>query len=624
MKSFPLCHDCRHEYEDVDDRRFHAETLACPHCGPRLSFLNHHGFIEDRAEVALNHACTIIRNGKILAVKGLGGFQLWVNALSERSVEELRSRKHRPRKPFAVLFSSLEELRNHCLVSTKEASLLQSPESPIVLVEKRMTSSLATLVSPDNPYIGAMLPYTPLHHLLMDELRTPVVATSGNLSEEPLITEDQEALHRLRSIADAYLTHNRQIARPVDDSVARIVQEERIILRRARGYAPQPFELPNSHITEQCHFSVLAVGGHLKNTVAIATDTQVVVSQHIGDLDTVEANSAFKQTVTDQQKLFNVHPRVIACDLHPDYRSTRYAHRLSEQLQIPVTPVQHHHAHVASCMAEHGLEGPVLGVTWDGAGYGPDGTIWGGEFLRCDNASFERIAALYPFRLPGGEKCMREPRRTALSLLYETFGKNLQQLPLPFLYSTGTELTTRIISLLEKDVHCPVTTSMGRLFDGISSMLGLRHVSTFEGEAAMALEFAAGLIPIDDEPAPSFFSMPIENGRHGLQIIDWRPYLKQLVLSSLKGKTLEHMSQAFHQSLANLIVRVAENVGLSRVVLTGGVFQNVRLTTLATHQLRKSGYLVYTNRQYPTNDGGIAFGQAIIAQTRYREALNSE
>ena len=528
----------------------------------------------------------------------------------------IRRRKQRPRKPFAVLFPSLRLLHDHCLVSPEEEMLLQSPASPIVLLLKKHSPALADSIAPDNPYIGAMLPYTPLHYLLMEELGHPVIATSGNCSEEPIIIDEQEAFSRLNGIADVFLTHNRPIARPVDDSIVRVNNGEATLLRRARGYAPIPLTISKSRTHDTPLSSVLAVGGQLKNTVAVTTQDQVLVSQHIGNLSTVEADLQFTHIITNQLDLFNVNPQAIACDLHPDYRSTLYAHRLSKQLQIPVIPVQHHHAHIATCMAEHGLEGPVLGIAWDGSGYGSDGTLWGGEFLLCDYSSFRRIAHLRPFRLPGGEVCMREPRRVALSLLYDVFGEEARRLQLPTLQALEPDLTASLISLLQKDVRCLTTTSMGRFFDAMSSILGLQHLSTFEGEAAMALEFAATSRHDTSQERACRTPIELREIQENTWEIDWHPSLRSIIQAHLHGISPAQLSKDFHYYLVDIIERVVKKFPHYIIVLSGGVFQNTRLTTLAIDRLQASGHRVYTNMQYPTNDGGLALGQAIIAQTK--------
>ncbi len=622
MHEFPLCNDCQTEYNDESDRRFHAETIACPACGPHISLCDQTGKILAKREDAITQSCLLIRSGHILAVKGLGGFQLWSDALSHEAVQTLRSRKHRPRKPFAVLFPSIATLREHCLVSPKENALLRSTEAPIVLLKKKPSFALTSLIAPDNPYVGAMLPYTPLHHLLMAELLTPVIATSGNRSDEPIVIDQDTALQRLHGIADAFLTHNRPIARPVDDSVVRTVNHEQSILRRARGYVPRPLLMNTTHDESAALGTTLAVGGQLKSTVAITTHNQVILSQHIGDLSTREAYSQFEQTVTDQLRLFNVQPRAVACDLHPDYHSTLFAHQLGKRLDIPIVPVQHHHAHIVSSMVEHGLQGPVLGVAWDGAGYGPDGTLWGGEFLRCDYSGFERIAHLQPFRLPGGETCMREPRRVAFSLLYEVFGEETLDLDCPPLHSLGASLAKSLATLMDKQVHCPSTTSMGRLFDGISSLLGLCQISTFEGEAAMALEFEGHKGQMGkDCSLETLWPLSNTHDEHSALTIDWRPYIKQLVRQHHRNSA-EETARQFHQHLTDIIIAIAEKVESTHIVLSGGVFQNVLLTSLAVAKLQTHGFSVYTSHKAPPNDGGLALGQAMIC--RASKALQSQ
>lgn len=624
MKRFPLCEACQREYENMSDRRFHAEAIACPACGPHLKLWDQEGKVLAKTEGALFQACSIVRERKVLAVKGLGGFQFLVDAQSESAVQELRNRKHRPRKPFAVLFPSIEVLKEHCECSTEEKRLLTSPESPIVILRRKEDSSLAPSVSPDNPYVGAMLPYTPLHHLLMANLQRPVVATSGNRSEEPIVIDEREALSRLHDIADTFLVHNRPIARPVDDSVVRVVNGEFMMLRRARGYAPAPITIKALNQKRQTLPPVLAVGGHLKNTVAVTTQDQVVMSQHIGDLSTPEAFAQFERTVSDQLKLFNVKPQAIVCDLHPDYRSTIFAKKLGKEMNIMVIPVQHHYAHILSCMAEHGLEGPVLGVAWDGGGYGTDGTIWGGEFLLADYSGFKRVGHLKPFRLPGGEVCMREPRRVALSLLYETFGEECLEMDIPPIHSLGPDLAQSLVELLKKDVNCPITTSMGRLFDGISSILGLCHLNTFEGEAAMTLEFAAEKGTEDQLDDHYLFPLiPLSPERKGKgrgfssesvqKIADWQPLLRSVVRETWKGKSSSEIGLKFHKTLTEWIVNAGKNQNCSPIILTGGVFQNSLLLKLTKAQLQQANYQIFTHHHIPLNDGGLSFGQTMVA-----------
>ncbi|MDH5724273.1 MAG: carbamoyltransferase HypF, partial [Nitrospira sp.] len=432
MAGFTLCSACAAEYGAETNRRFHAEAIACPTCGPSLCLWNEHGHDVTDGEEAVQRAVSLLEQGLIVAVKGLGGFQLWVDARSQEAVQRLRNRKRRPDKPFALLFPSIEEVRRYCLLSSEEEALLLSPQAPIVLARKRRDARLADAVAPDNPYLGAMLSATPLHHLLMASLRRPIVATSGNRSEEPIVTDERDAVIRLKGIADAFLVHDRPITRPVDDSVVLLVdgksenhdrgavtkpKPEMIIVRRARGYVPQAIRWSDG-LPHKVQSPILAVGGHLKNTVALLTGDRVMLSQHLGDLSTVEADRAFRQAIEDLQRLLHVTPQAIACDLHPDYRSTSFARELAATLSVPLVPVQHHHAHVASCMAERKLDGEVLGIAWDGAGYGGDGQVWGGEFFIAGYRRFTRFASLTPFRLLGGEAAMKEPGRSAAAILW--------------------------------------------------------------------------------------------------------------------------------------------------------------------------------------------------------------
>ncbi|MDC4206028.1 MAG: carbamoyltransferase HypF [Candidatus Manganitrophus sp.] len=390
MRGFPLCGDCRNEYENRSDRRFHAEPNACPACGPHLELWEPDGSVRASRDAALRAAADALRLGKIVAVKGLGGFHLMVDARNEEAVQRLRLRKIREAKPFALMFPTLASVKTVCRLSELEARLLLSPESPIVLLKKSAPSAIAFSVAPENPYLGVLLPYTPLHHLLMSELGFPVVATSGNRSEEPICTDENDALRRLAGIAELFLVHNRPIVRPLDDSVVRVIAVRPLILRRARGYAPLSFQIETNR-------SLLAVGGHLKNTVAISAGGKITISQHLGDLENAEADRSFRQTITDLKKLYHHSPDAIVCDLHPDYRSTQFA----RETGLPLCPVQHHYAHLLSCMAEHRLDGPLLGIAWDGSGLGLDGTLWGGEFLKIDECSFQRAAHFRTFRLPG-------------------------------------------------------------------------------------------------------------------------------------------------------------------------------------------------------------------------------
>jgi hydrogenase maturation protein HypF len=608
LAAFPLCPACAADYGDETNRRFHAEPMACGVCGPQVELWGADGQCLARGEDALGDMCRVLREGAIVAVKGLGGFQLWVDAGSDAAVERLRQRKHRPMKPFAVLFPSLEAVQAVCMLSPEEAVWLTSPAAPIVLLRRRRdVASLAPAVSPGNPFVGAMLAATPLHQLVMAEVQRPVVATSGNRSEEPMVLDEREALHRLKGIADVFLVHDRPIARPVDDSVIRLIDGHPRVLRRSRGFVPTAIRLPAA-----VRQPVLALGGHVKSTIAMAVGDRVVLSQHLGDLSTLEADQAFRQAVHDLQRMLQAKPKIIACDGHPDYRSTALARELAAALAVPLVPVQHHHAHVAACMAERGLDGTVLGVAWDGAGYGGDGRIWGGEFLVAGYAGFSRAAHLRPFRLPGGESAMREPSRSAAATLWELLGEGMLTVSS---WPATPGLREQLAMVLRSEVASPWTTSMGRLFDAVASLLGLCQTASFEGQAAMTVEFAAeregALAGSVDSAYPVEWSTdgPSASERE----VDWRPMMCALLDDRQRGEPVERIAARFHRWMAGIIVMVAERTQVPRVVLTGGCFQNRLLSSLAQERLEQAGFTVYSHRLVPPNDGGLSVGQAVVA-----------
>jgi len=595
MSGFALCDECRAEYENPLDRRFHAQPTACPKCGPQLELRNRWGTKIESHDGALM-AAAALRNGKILALKGLGGFQLLVDARNSEAVNVLRERKGRYEKPFAVMLPTLEYAEALCSVSDVERELLQSSAAPIVLLQYN-GGEIAPNVAPENPSLGVMLPYTPLHHLLMSELGFPVVATSGNISGEPIITENDDALAKLGAIADLFLIHNRPIARHVDDSVVMVVEEKPVILRRARGYAPMPISLPGAD-------KLIAVGGQQKNAVAIAHGGNVFLSQHLGDMDNAAVYDAFERTLSDFQYLYNLHPSVVACDLHPDYAATQWAERKATRSHLEVVHVQHHYAHILSCMAQHGLEAPLLGIAWDGTGCGTDGTIWGGEFLRIGPHGFERAAFLHPFYLPGGELAVREPRRCALGVLYALYGEQFPRKRLDF---SDQELKL-LTAALRKGINTPRTSSVGRLFDAVAALIGLRQRCTFEGQAAMALEFAARNIT-SDECYP-FEITPVTTRQGAIErMIEWKPMIGAL----LKEDDVQHIAAKFHNTLAAMIVAVAKQVGEPIVVMSGGCFQNRTLLEKSIQRLRSAGFTPYWPQRIPPNDGGIALGQIAAA-----------
>jgi len=570
MRGFTLCPACLGEYTDPADRRFHAQPNACPKCGPRLTM-----------EIAA--AAGEIARGGILALKGIGGFQLLADARSEETVARLRRLKHREEKPFALMMPSVAMVRQHCLVSAEEERVLTSAAAPIVLlrpVAQASACGLAPNVAHNSPYLGVMLPYSPLHHLLMRAFPFPLVATSGNASDEPIAIDNEEARRRLGGIADAFLMHDRPVARPCDDSVVRVARGRENVMRRARGYAPLPVrverELP----------PVLAVGGHLKNTVAIGVGRQVFLSQHVGDLETPEARRAFENAIDDLCRLYRFKPELVACDLHPDYASTRWA--LASGL--PVVRVQHHHAHAAACAAENAIRGPYLAVSWDGTGYGPDGTIWGGEIFLGEDGRFERVSHLRQFRLPGGEAAIKEGWRSEASLLYEIFGPEAVADPV-------------LRRMIERGINAPLTSSVGRLFDAVASIAGVARVSRFEGQAAMLLERA-----IDGATIEEGYPLPERDG-----VADWAPLVEAARHDVSSGAGQASIAARFHNALADWIVAVAARIGVKQVTLSGGVFQNGYLVERAAALLESRGFTAFTHQRVPANDGGIALGQAVLS-----------
>lgn len=651
MASFAMCPECQAEYENPADRRFHAQPIACPRCGPTLQLVDLQtvrqvvlpsmGNAANLPRSAFDRAVQAIRDGQIVALKGLGGFQLLADASSDIAVARLRERKRRPDRPFAVMMPTLDAVQRYCEVSDAEAGVLTSHQSPIVLLRKLAAPSddgVAPNVAPGNPYLGVMLPYTPLHHLLMAALVRPIVCTSGNLSEEPMAITTEDAIARLGAIADVLLTHSRPIVRPVDDSIVRVDAEEACVLRRARGYAPLPIAVASPAGTWQVNNlpqgdrpTILALGGHLKSTVALLLGSQakddaipVVMSAHVGDLDSVLSMDVFRRAADDLVDFFDVRPNAVVCDLHPDYASSRHGETLASRWNVPLIRVQHHHAHVAACMAEHGLAGPVLGFSWDGTGYGPDGTIWGGEVLLCEGASYRRLAHLRPFSLAGGDVASREPRRSALGLLFEIFGMDLlghasrlsNDLPTWF---TENQLAT-LTSMLSHRLNTPSTSSMGRLFDGVAALCGLPPTISFEGQAAMALEFAA------DENHGEAYQFGISGRVQDLPneplVADWEPVIRSVLADRMAGVSVAKISARFHHALADLAAAIAQTIlrqamnlpyDAVPVVLTGGCFQNRLLTACVRARLSAAGFRVYTHSKVPPGDGGIALGQAVIA-----------
>jgi len=635
MRGFKMCPECRAEYDDPADRRFHAQPNACLVCGPQLELWPGDakgGCGESprwlaRGNDALLAAAHIIRCGQIVAVKGIGGFHLLVDARNETAVRRLRERKHREEKPFALMFPTLESVRAVCEVSPLEERLLRSAEAPIVLLRRPLTlnSQLSTSLAPGNPNLGVMLASNPLHHLLMAELGFPVVATSGNLSDEPICTDEFEALERLRGIADVLLVHNRPIVRHVDDSIVRVMLDREMVLRRARGYAPLPVPVRRA---ERGVRNVLAVGAHMKNSVALAVDSQVFLSQHIGDLETEQANVAFRRVAADLPRLYEATPAVIVADLHPDYLSTQFAlerqlparresednQRAGSETDAPqVLRIQHHIAHVLSCIAENEVELPVLGVAWDGTGYGTDGTIWGGEFFLVTEESVDRVAHLRPFRLPGGDAAVREPRRAALGLLYPLLGDEVfQRTGIRTIATLSYAEQAMFKTMLARGLNSPACSSVGRLFDAVASLAGLRQLMRFEGQAAMELEFALDGIVTEDA-----YELPLI-ARGSPWLLDWSSLVEGILSDVRSGVPPGVISAKFHNALAEAMVRVATQIECPRVALSGGCFQNRYLTERCVSRLRAEGFCPYWHQRVPPNDGGIALGQIVAARRQLR------
>ncbi|MBM2816589.1 MAG: (NiFe) hydrogenase maturation protein HypF [Ignavibacteria bacterium] len=612
MKKFEMCSDCRSEYENPSDRRYHAQPIACPECGPYLELWNEKGDIISSGWNALIGSCKAILEGQIIALKGIGGFQLIVDARNTSAVRRLRTRKRREEKPFALMFPDFKSVLEICEVNRLEENLLNSPESPIVLLRRKSNSKhiISSDVAPDNPYIGAMLPYSPLHHLLMQQLQIPIIATSGNLAEEPICIEEYEALERLSGIAELYLTHNRPIKRHMDDSIVRVIHGRKAILRRARGFAPLPLSLENN--PDSVFSGNMAVGADLKNTVAFCKGNNIFISQHIGDLSTKQSNDAFESVINDFKKLYKIEPNLLLSDLHPDYHSSRFA----QKSNYPTKYVQHHAAHVLSCRFENKVEGEALGIAWDGTGYGTDGTIWGGEFFISDDSCIKHVAQMKQFPLPGGDSAIKEPRRSALGILYEIFGNSLFNNDTRFTRNILKEFDEMELSLLKKmlenKVNTIFTSSVGRMFDAVASIIKIKQKSCFEGQAAMALEFASNKYEKGSYDYSLIFGKKV--------IIDWENTIIDLITDFVKETLIDVIGGRFHNTLANMILSVTEYFNQNKVLLSGGCFQNALLTGKVIGILEKIGCKVYTHQLVPTNDGGISLGQ--IVATKYEMLFN--
>jgi hydrogenase maturation protein HypF len=605
MAGFAMCGPCGAEYHDPANRRFHAQPVCCPQCGPRLRLIAPSGAA--MAGPVLERAGQLLRDGQVLAVKGLGGYHLAAAAASEHAVAALRSRKHREDKPFAVMAADLAAARRLAVVDDAAAGLLTGPARPIVLLPRRPGAGIAGSAAPANTQLGIMLPYTPLHHLLLAETGGPVVLTSGNVSDEPIAYRDEDALATLATIADAFVVHDRRIHIRTDDSVTRVFRGRPMPVRRSRGYVPEPVR-----VAGKWPRPVLACGAELKNTFCLAKGDHAFVSHHVGDLENAETLRSFTEGIEHFQRLFDIRPQVVAHDLHPEYLSTKYALELADETGLTLAGVQHHHAHVASCLADNGVDGPVIGVAFDGTGYGPDGTIWGGEFLIADLAGYERAGHLAPVPMPGGAGAIRQPWRMAAAYLPDA--------------PHGLDVVRRnqarwdaVVAMARQGVNAPLTSSAGRLFDAAAAILGVRDAINYEGQGAIELEQLADPGETGAYPAAVTTEVPFRS--HGSDLI-------AAVLEDLAtGVPRAVIAARFHHGVAALIEAgcelLREQHGLATVALSGGVFQNMLLLRAAVARLEARGFTVLTHSRVPCNDGGISLGQAVAAGARDRAAYQA-
>ncbi len=622
MKSFIMCLACQKEYDDPDDRRFHSQTNACGDCGPQVEFWDRDGMLLSEGHEAMVQTVQKMREGAIVAIKGIGGFHLMVSANNQQALARLRDRKHREEKPFALMYPSLQSIQNDCELSSFEESLLSSPSAPIVLLVRKKHISIADNAAPDSPDLGVMLPYSPLHHILMRDLGFPVVATSGNISDETICTGNEEALQRLHGVADCFLVHNRPIILAVDDSITREVMGNEQVLRRSRGYAPLPVRINGNQRR------VLAVGGHLKNTIAVAQEDRVYLSQHLGDLDSESQIETFQNTLDLFSISYAPHPERLLCDFHPDYLSTRWA----ENEDQDCLHVQHHVAHILSCMTENAVKVPALGIAWDGSGYGLDGTLWGGEFFRITEDTFYRVACFRPFPLPGGEQAIREPRRSALGLAYELLGRRLLETH-EMLKNFSTEESRVLLSMMDNKINCPKTSSCGRLFDAVASLAGIRQRCSFEGQSAMKLEslargsYTGESYGFDVVANPCVSTAPVKEevpDCYDLALryhVDVSHMVDELIHDVRKKVNCELIALKFHNMLVEIIIDLAKLIGEEKVVMSGGCFQNKYLTVQTIRKLKKEGFLPYWHQKVPPNDGGLALGQ--IAALKWQNVERS-
>ena len=603
MHKFPMCDDCRSEYEDPINRRYHAQPNACPVCGPQLILWNSEGKVIE--EDPIEGCIRLLEKGKVVAIKGLGGFHLALYPFDDKVVKRLRDRKKRPAKPFALMVRDLSTASNYCNIGKSEEKLLLSRERPIVLLERKSNCAIPPLVAPDTDFLGLMLPYTPLHHILLRKGPEILIMTSANLSEEPLVYRNENALTDLSRIADAYLVNNRDIARPCDDSVTMVVDENSILIRRSRGYVPKAIPIKSKKGSQ-----LIAMGPFEKNTFCLVKDGRAFISHHIGDLGNEKSVEAYISGIEDFLRMFRCEPQAVVCDMHPDYYSTRYGIELSNKMKIPVYNVQHHHAHIASVLAEKGIEEDVIGIAFDGTGFGQDETIWGGEYLIANTESFERYGYFYSVKMPGGEKAIREIDRMAVSYLYESF--NSLDIDIPFIKNYDKKRLDLIGKMIINGINSPLTSSCGRLFDAVSALLGLCSVVQYDAQGAIVLEKKAGKM--------SELEASYDYSINGNNVVDFRPMINNIVCDIKKSVDSSLISKRFHSTIVYATIDICRKIkrerSIKKVVLSGGSFQNRNLTYLLIKYLKREGFDVFINSLVPPNDGGVSLGQAVIGLTK--------
>lgn len=631
MSDFTMCPDCEREYRDPGDRRFHSQLNACETCGPRVCLLDAGGGGIAEGYRAVEEAAALLRQGRIVAIKGLGGYHLACDAGNPEAVSCLRKKKSRGEKPLAVMAADIESVREICNASEDEADLLTGVRKPIVLLGIKKKNGMISAVAPGCNVLGVMLPYTPVHHILMKDATSYLVMTSGNMSDEPIVYRDGDALSELSGTADYFLVNNRRIRTRCDDSVVRIWNGDVLIIRRSRGYSPEPVRI-------KCGFEkrILSCGAELKNTFCMTRGDYVFTSHHIGDLETVEAMSSFEEGIAHFKEMLHWEPDAVAYDMHPEYLSTKYAKELPAGIEK--VAVQHHHAHIVSCLADAGEDGPVIGVSFDGLGYGLDGMLWGGELLVAEPGGFWRAASLKPVPLPGGAVAIRQPWRMAAVYLREAFGENIFDAGIPFMEQIGGPDWEIVRHMIERGVNCPLTTSMGRLFDAVSSLVLLRNEVSYEGQAAVELESKAApglwtgrfyeyeVAAVDDVQKYGEMGSGLEIPDTSL-MVDTAPLIRGVVADIREDCPAAEISSKFHATIADMIGCLCESAGadtgLKKVALSGGVFQNIRLLDESARRLAESGFRVITHKRVPPNDGGLALGQAVIAgavlKTNYGE-----